>query len=244
MCPAPSDDKCSSQGNCTALTQGNGRSASNIPLLIASRDKVEVPKDVTTDESGEEEVGGEPEENLFLVEIIKKHVIDKDGALKFLVQWQGFESKKDWTWEPEDNLKVSGDEILDEYYSKIGGRDRIFQESEAAQTKKRRRATKETFVTTPKRSEQNEVHAANKTLLVTANQWSPPSGSWEDEIETIDACEEDNGKLVVYLIWKNGQKTKHDTQVIYRKCPQKMLQYYERHVKIIRSETARGRPKA
>ena len=74
----------------------------------------------------------------------------------------------------------------------------------------------------PKRLQRKEAHVADETLSATAKQWSPPSGSWEDEIETIDGCEEDdNGKLVVYLIWKNSQKTKHDTQVIYKKCPQK-----------------------
>jgi chromobox protein 1 len=70
---------------------------------------------------------------------------------------------------------------------------------------------------------QNKAHVTDETLLATAKKWSPPSGSWEDEIEMIDACEEDdNGKLIVYLIWKNGQKTKHDTKIIYKKCPQKV----------------------
>ncbi|KAG6996361.1 Chromatin-associated protein swi6 [Fusarium oxysporum f. sp. conglutinans] len=73
-------------------------------------------------------------------------------------------------------------------------------------------------------------------------KWSPPSGSWEDEIEKIDACEEDeNGKLIVYLIWKNGQKTNHGTQIIYEKCPQKMLQFYEEHVKITGKEKCHER---
>lgn len=26
----------------------------------------------------------------------------------------------------------------------------------------------------------------------------------------------------MYLVWKNGKKTKHDTSVIYKKCPQKV----------------------
>jgi chromobox protein 1 len=65
---------------------------------------------------------------------------------------------------------------------------------------------------------------ADKTLPATEKDWSPPSGSWEDEIEIIDAREVGgNGKLVVYLIWKNGEKTKHDTQIIYKKCPQKVV---------------------
>ncbi|KAJ9412735.1 hypothetical protein QL093DRAFT_2570403 [Fusarium oxysporum] len=104
----------------------------------------------------------------------------------FQVKWEGFDSKNDLTWEPEDNLK-----------------DKIFEESDrAAKTKKRRRMTNGTFSKMP----------------------NPPPGSWEDEIETIDACEEDNnGKLIVYLIWKNGQKTKHEAQIIYNKCPQKVV---------------------
>ncbi|KAH6953686.1 hypothetical protein BKA56DRAFT_564165 [Ilyonectria sp. MPI-CAGE-AT-0026] len=140
------------------------------------------------------------------------------------------------TWEPEDNLKVSGDEILNEYFDTIGGRDKIFKESDrAAKTKKGRQTTNGTFSTRPKRLQRNEAHVGDGTLL--AKQCNPPSGSWEDEIETIGACEEDdNGKLIVYLIWKNGQKTKHETQIIYKKCPQKMLQFYEKHVKIIGTE--------
>ncbi|KAH8657253.1 chromo domain-like protein [Ilyonectria robusta] len=171
-------------------------------------------------------------EALFIVKTIKNHYVDRDGALKFLVQWEGYESKKDWTWEPEANLKVSGEEILNEYFNKIGGRHKIFKVSDkAAQTRKRRRGTNSTTNTTAKRLQGNEAHLADKTSSATVKNWSPPSGSWEDEIETIDACEDGgNGKLVVFLIWKNGEKTKHDTQTIYKKCPQKMLQFYEHHI--------------
>ncbi|KAF9772744.1 hypothetical protein IL306_009527 [Fusarium sp. DS 682] len=107
----------------------------------------------------------------------------------------------------------------------MSGRDKIFEESNrAAKTKKRRRTTNGIFSTRPKRLQRNEAHVGNKTLLAAMKKWSPPSGSWEDEIEKIDACEEeDNGKLIVYLIWKNGQKTNHETQIIYEKCPQKVL---------------------
>lgn len=53
--------------------------------------------------------------------------------------------------------------------------------------------------------------------------WQPPAGSWEDEVDTIDSCERGGGgKLIVYLIWKNGRKTKHETPVVYKKCPQKV----------------------
>ena len=84
--------------------------------------------------------------------------------------------------------------------------------------------TNGTYGTRPKRLRRNKAHATDETLLATAKKWSPPSGSWEDEIETIDTCEEDNdGYLIVYLTWKNGQKTKHDTEMVYKKCPQKVV---------------------
>jgi Chromo shadow domain len=77
-----------------------------------------------------------------------------------------------------------------------------------------------------RREERSEV-ASPQELQATSppatKKWTPPSGSWENLIDQIDACEEEgSGKLVVYLGWKNGQKTKHDTSVIYKKCPQKV----------------------
>ncbi|KAH6984014.1 hypothetical protein EDB80DRAFT_756854 [Ilyonectria destructans] len=196
-------------------------------MLVANLDRVEARKGDTMDGSDEDEdeVDNELEDEFFIVKTIKNHYVDRDGALKFLVQWEGYESKKDWTWEPEDNLKVSGEEILNEYFNKIGGRHKIFKESnKAAQTRKRRRATNSATNTTAKRLQGNEAHLADKTSPATVKNWSPPSGSWEDEIETIDACEDgSNEKLVVFLIWKNGEKTKHDTQTIYKKCPQKVV---------------------
>ncbi|GAO13334.1 hypothetical protein UVI_02013470 [Ustilaginoidea virens] len=41
----------------------------------------------------------------FIVEAIKSHMVDEDGSLKFQVKWEGYESKKDMTWEPEENLE-------------------------------------------------------------------------------------------------------------------------------------------
>ncbi|KAF4504787.1 hypothetical protein G6O67_008195 [Ophiocordyceps sinensis] len=188
------------------------------------------------DGDGDEEV--DLDEDEFIVEAIKKHMVDEDGSLKFLVKWEGWEKKSDLTWEPEDNLMESASEVLQQYYKRLGGRDRIFEESEkATRGKKRGRASGETSVTATKRSRKNGLHPAESSPPATSKKWSPPAGSWEDEIESIDACEDEgSGRLVVYLIWKNGRKTKHDTSVIYKKCPQKMLQFYERHVKIIRDE--------
>ncbi|PTB44017.1 hypothetical protein M441DRAFT_339754 [Trichoderma asperellum CBS 433.97] len=185
-------------------------------------------------ENSEEEL----DDDVFIVEAIKKHMIDEDGTLKFHVKWEGYEKKSDMTWEPEENLQESAGDILSSYLESIGGREKIFEEThEAAKGKKRSRTTGTAQAANTKRSKRNGTHPSESAPPATSDKWSPPAGSWEDEIDTIDACEDEgSGRLIVYLVWKNGRKTKHDTKVIYKKCPQKMLAFYERHVRIIREE--------
>ncbi|KAH7175572.1 hypothetical protein EDB81DRAFT_12143 [Dactylonectria macrodidyma] len=204
-------------------------------------DEVEDIKGDSAGEGDEDDEGDEDlDEDVFIVESIKNHLVSEDGSIKFQVKWEGYDKPKDMTWEPEENLKESAQEILDLYFDQVGGREAILDETaKAAKTKKRRRPTNGGTPnnTTTKRSRRNGVHPAETTPPATVKKWSPPAGSWEDDIETIDACEDEgSGKLIVYLIWKNGQKTKHETHIIYKKCPQKMLHFYERHVKIIRDE--------
>lgn len=118
-------------------------------------------------------------------------------------------------------MQDSAGDILQAYLDKVGGRDEILRQSAEASSKKKR-GRQSTGTAGSKRAKKNG-HPDSSTPPASSKQWAPPSGPWEDEIELIDACEqEDNGKLVVYLNWKNGQKTKHDTDVIYKKCPQKV----------------------
>ena len=91
--------------------------------------------------------------------------------------------------------------------------------------KKRGRTDTDTPTSTSKRSRKNGDHPGNSTPPATAKkaEWKPPPGSWEDEILDLDACEdEESGKLMVYLTWKDGHKTQHETSVIYKRCPQKV----------------------
>lgn len=110
-------------------------------------------------------------------------------------------------WEPENNLRyvvrlhrlycpavlwtmcwrISGDQILDEYYATIGGEDQIFKRLG------RIPKTKRTGWSTRRR-----------ISSISGEQWTPPPGSCEEYIE-IDDCQGDNdGNLIVYLAWKNG----------------------------------------
>lgn len=57
--------------------------------------------------------------------------------------------------------------------------------------------------------------------------WLPPKGSWENDVNSIDAVEETdmpNGETQVmgYLIWNNNKRTKHDLLLLHEKCPRKV----------------------
>jgi chromobox protein 1 len=141
---------------------------------------------------------------------------------------------------------------LEDYYKQIGGRNNIFESPKRAiQGRKRRKRSSPT----PKSQRKGRPQRVNTD--VTGTDWTPPSGLWDDEEVSIDACDNvGDGKLVVYLMWKNKRKTKHDASVIYQKCPQKvsnktcanlmtanladrkqMLRFYEKHVRFTGAES-------
>ncbi|KAI0426253.1 heterochromatin protein one [Xylaria sp. FL1042] len=204
-----------------------------------------VGDDGARDQEEEEEEGDDDEdldEDEYIVEKILAHVLEPDGTLKYKVKWEGYEKKSDQTWEAEGNLRENAAGVLDEYLESVGGREKIMDEAQTAlKTKKRGRPSTGTPVNGAKRR-RNESHPASETPPASARAWKPPQGSWEDAVESIDACHDENtGKLIVYLTWKTGQKTQHDTKVIYSRCPQKMLQFYERHVKIVATGSDTGK---
>ncbi len=125
-------------------------------------------------------------------------------------------------------IRENASEILQEYLQSVGGEEKIIQDAKTAmKTKKRGRPSSTTPVNGTKKRK-NDNHPASATPPASARSWKPPAGSWEDEIESIDAChDEHTGKLMVYLTWKNGQKTQHDTKVIYQRCPQKVKSVYQ-----------------
>jgi hypothetical protein len=117
--------------------------------------------------------------------------------------------------------------VLEEYYESVGGKEKVYEElKNGLKNKKRGRPSMgDTPNSTSKRSRKNGDHPGTTSPPATAKQaaWKPPAGSWEEDVAELDACEdEDSGKLMVYLTWKNGQKTQHETSVIYKRCPQKV----------------------
>lgn len=121
---------------------------------------------------------------------------------------------------PRENASA----ILDGYLKAVGGRDKIVGESKAGTQKKRGRPAAGNTPTNGAKRSKRDSHPASATPPAGASKtWTPPAGSWEDQVASIDACHDENtGKLVVYLSWKNGHKTQHDTKIVYSRCPQKV----------------------
>ncbi|KAF2434267.1 hypothetical protein EJ08DRAFT_693810 [Tothia fuscella] len=188
------------------------------------------PEEEAGDEEGSEDDEGD--EEVFVVEAITDHNYDDNGVLIYLVRWQGYPKKSDHTWEPEENL-ATAKETLEEYFKKIGGRP-------SANPEKRSKKRKTEDVETPKpgrkktKTETPEV-APGSTRKKKQVEWKPPMGTWEDDLMDIDTIEEtknSKGELerAAYVVWNNGQKTRHSLATLNMKAPQKMLRYYESHL--------------
>ncbi|KAF9286980.1 hypothetical protein BGZ68_002360 [Mortierella alpina] len=72
--------------------------------------------------------------------------------------------------------------------------------------------------------------------------WKPPVtwDLWEDHVELVTAIERrsaqagsDKPTLAVHLRWTNGKETEHTTSEVRRRCPQKLLDYYESNLRFI-----------
>jgi hypothetical protein len=117
--------------------------------------------------------------------------------------------------------------ILNAYYDSVGGRDYILSER---RKKKRGHPSSSTGTPDPKtngskRARKSEArHPSSTTPPASLKHatFKPPTGSWEDDVQGIDACEGTDGEVMVFLQWSNGQKTQHPLHIVYKRCPQKV----------------------
>lgn len=112
--------------------------------------------------------------------------------------------------------------MLQEYWAEIGGKP------EAPKKRKGGKSTSESEATP------GSAKGANKRMK-REQEWSPPPGSWEHDVDTVDTVEENldpaTGKLqrYAYLVWKNQRKTQHPLAHVYQKCPQKVRPSPQEH---------------
>jgi chromobox protein 1 len=119
--------------------------------------------------------------------------------------------------------------MLQSYYDSLGGRPTANGNSNSKKRKGRKSAAGDSpappVATSSKRARKER-------------EWSPPPGSWENDVDYIETVEQsetiekETGEPTkyAYLTWNNGKKTQHPLRYVYQKCPQKMLLYYESHL--------------
>lgn len=222
------------------LTRGGPEAHNDVDDEMRSESDIEGGFGPGGDGDEDEEIEDEDDE-IFIVEKILDHRIENDGELRFKVKWEGYDEPGDLTWEPEENLESAPD-ILKAYFKKIGGREKAFEEIPKANSNKKKRNRLSVNNAGSDTGSQSSVkrtrtsHPGDSTPpKQNKGKFVPPSGSWEDHIAEIDAIQGDDGQLWIYLKWKSGDKTRHDTKTIYKRCPQQMLRFYERHIKIVHS---------
>ncbi|KAG4088610.1 hypothetical protein H8356DRAFT_1432678 [Neocallimastix lanati (nom. inval.)] len=71
--------------------------------------------------------------------------------------------------------------------------------------------------------------------------------SWENLIDCIESIEESDEvvnkkdkhdiiRLKVYVRWKDGVRSVHSNQVTNNKCPKKMIEFYENHIRFLKNQ--------
>ncbi|KAL2069490.1 hypothetical protein VTL71DRAFT_14169 [Oculimacula yallundae] len=239
------------------ITDDEGSESSNSPAPVAPVAKVKQekkaksktpvlepePMEVESAKDEEEDDDEELPEDEYVVEKITNHIVDEDtGEIKYEVKWEGFEKKSDRTWEPEENLETASG-MLNDYLASVGGKELILsaweeKKAEAAAGKKgKKRGRASTGVENgAKRGRKTHPSSGTPPASSFAADFKPPTGSWEDTVVAIDACEGSEGSVVVYLTWKGGYKTQHPLAQVYKRCPQKMLHFYESHLVFKKNE--------
>ncbi|KAI8987505.1 hypothetical protein BDF20DRAFT_813709 [Mycotypha africana] len=55
--------------------------------------------------------------------------------------------------------------------------------------------------------------------------------NWDEEVSCIRYLEKASiPGYIVYVDWKNGYKSTHHSSEVYAKCPQKMIEFYEKYL--------------
>lgn len=239
----------------TGSTAGDVTPTKADPSIQADRELADAVNEIK--EEAEEDDDDEENEEVYVVEAILDHRADfEDGMMRYQVKWKGYEKKSERTWETEDNF-VGARDILEAYWQKLGGKPA--SNSSKAVSKKRARKSaggSETPDSTVVKKQRKSGSRKSKDASamddektpepptgftdVGNDNWKAPkpsSGAWDNHVQTVDTIEKDDqGELWAYLVWND----KNDDGRFYRSkarlttcnkaCPQRMLQFYEKHV--------------
>lgn len=125
--------------------------------------------------------------------------------------------------------------ILSEYLESLGGKGKLLQEyqeakAEGSETKGRKRGRSSVGANNEAPAKRGrKSHPASTSPSPAMKEFRPPTGSWEEDVIAIDACEGSEGNVVVYLTWKGNHKTQHPLSQVYKRCPQRVRISLRKH---------------
>ncbi|KAF9127594.1 hypothetical protein BGW39_005759 [Mortierella sp. 14UC] len=197
-----------------------------------------------TDDEEEDDDNAENEAE-YEVEMVVGHKHVK-GKLHYHIKWNGY-SSDDNSWEDKEDVFCT--DLIEAYWKRQEDRAKSNGTTAAVKALKKDRdgdtmmemapAKRQKTSSTPKDAPKETPKVVRKSDEVGMNidlsdiQWTPPQSwmSWEDKVETIHTVERINGQLLIRLVWKNGRETRHPIETAHEKFPQKLIQYYESHIK-------------
>ncbi|WVW85331.1 hypothetical protein I302_107369 [Kwoniella bestiolae CBS 10118] len=198
---------------------------------------------------GEEEEEEEEEEGEYEVEAVVDHRQKKGnqaGKYEYLVSWKGYGPEHN-TWEPEEHVAHAAD-IVSRYWAtkpktvaapketKKRGRPSAGGSSTPVPASQKAKSARTTNGTGKRRTEggddDDEEQPEFEISHVDSTEKYEDVPDWEDTVNSVDTIERGSkNDLVIYLTMVGGEKVAVPTDLAYRRCPQKVLQFYEKHLK-------------
>ncbi|KAK9760188.1 Chromobox protein 3, variant 2 [Basidiobolus ranarum] len=166
------------------------------------------------EEFEEEEDTIEESKEVYVVEKVVNHR-KRGGKTQYFLKWKGY-PEEDNTWEDEDNLFCH--ELIEAYLkNKESAKNTPGTKNSRGKSAKRAKTDS---------SDEEEASPIKKNIK------EEDLENWEDQVQEVETVERDESNtLKVYLIWNNGKRTVHDAEDANQRCPQKVIKFYEAHLR-------------
>ncbi|CAG8546658.1 5021_t:CDS:2, partial [Paraglomus occultum] len=190
-------------------------------------------------ENNEGEEMEEDGEDEYEVEAIVDHKKTK-GIMKYYIKWKGYPSDEN-TWESADNLNC--DDLVQAYW--LQSKERNNKEKKKKHKYKTKGGSSKRSETPDRfeekdakrqrirdRTDENDKTRRNRTKHTREKSDNDEDEDWDNQITSVETVtrDEKSNELMVYLRWKNGDTSKHTAKEANRKCPQKMIKFYEQRL--------------